>query len=66
MGKLEAIDKLVDGLKVRQRGWRPKTKHVFMEEDGMVYIARYVNDPDAKEINLNRQPEDRWELLDTD
>jgi hypothetical protein len=35
-----------------------------MEEDGMIYIARYINDPDAKEINLNRQPEDGWEIVE--
>jgi hypothetical protein len=64
MGKLQAIDNLVDGLKVRRTNWMPKTKHVFMEEDGNTYLAQRINDPNAKDICLNRYPEDGWEILE--
>jgi len=63
LNKLKAIDKLVDGLKVRLKGWFPETKHVFMEENGNTYVALRINDPNAKLINLNYQPEFEWELL---
>jgi len=62
MYKLNAIKKLADGLKVRRKPWRPKTKHVFMEENGNTYLAQKLNDPHAQEINLNCEPEGEWEV----
>lgn len=64
MNKLDAIDKLVDGFKLRLKSWRPKTKHVFMEESGNTYLAQRINDPDARFIDLNYEAEDGWELLE--
>lgn len=64
MNKLKAIDKLVDGLKLRRTIWLPKTKHVFMEEDGNTYVAKYINDPNAQFIDLNYEPEFDWEVLE--
>lgn len=63
MNKLKAIDKLVDGLKVRLTSWTPPTRHVFMEENGNTYIAERINDPKAKLINLNYYPEYEWEVI---
>ena len=51
------------GLKVRRKYWLPKTRHVFMEEDGMIYVAYFINDPDAQTIDLNYEQEDGWEIL---
>ena len=63
MNKLKAIKKLTMGIKVRRKPWRPKTKHVFMEEDGNTYLAQKINDPDAQPINLNCEPENDWEIM---
>ena len=54
---------MTEGLKVRRKYWLPKTRHVFMEEDGMIYVAYFINDPDAQTIDLNCEPEDDWEVL---
>lgn len=62
MNKLKAIKRLVEGLKMRLKDWTPKTKHVFMEEDGNTYVAQRLNDPDAKEIHMNCQLEYDWEV----
>jgi len=64
MNKLKAIDKLVGGLKVRREVWDPKTKHVFMEEDGNTYVAKYINDPDAQMIDLNYECSNGWEVME--
>ena len=63
MGKLEAIDKLCEGHKLRLKKWDPPTKHIFMEESGNTYLAKRINDPNAKSVCLNRYPEDDWEIL---
>lgn len=62
MNKLKAISKLVDGHKVRRKSWIPTTKHLFMEEDGNVYLAQRVNDPDAMPFDLNCEASEDWEI----
>jgi hypothetical protein len=63
MDKLKAIKKLVDGHKLRKKKWIPKTKHLFMEEDGMIILAQEINDPDAMPFDLNCETAEDWEIL---
>jgi uncharacterized protein (DUF736 family) len=61
LNKLDAIQKLIDGHKVRRKSW-DADMHIFMEESGNTYLALRINDPNAVDICLNLFPEDGWEV----